>query len=49
MGDAVTEFDSIFSTIYASMLTTTAIVQGILAVVYYVACIMITKKKVNLD
>jgi hypothetical protein len=49
MGDAATEFDSIFSTIYASMLTTTAIVQGILAVVYYVACIMITKKKINLD
>ena len=41
--------DAVFSTMYTGMLHRTTIISGILAIVFYVACIMITKKKVNLD
>ncbi len=43
------EVDTLFGRFYSNLLWQTIIISAVQAVIYYIVCIMITKKKVNLD
>ncbi len=44
-----TDFDAAFSGLYGRILTSTTIFSLVMVVIYYTGCILITKKKINLD
>lgn len=44
-----TDLDSSFVSMYSGMLNRSTVSFAILSVIFYIACIMITKRKVNLD
>ena len=43
------DFDATFGSIYSGMLTSSLLMQAVLAVIFYICCVLITKKKINLD
>ena len=43
------DLDNAFASLYTGMLNRTALISALLSIVFYTACIMITKRKINLD